>query len=132
MNHKIKFIILICILALPLFTQAQEPLKGLILEVIDGEEMPMIGANVYCLNTSIGTTTDEDGKFSVPYSGEHNQLVISFIGFETKTITVRSNDFIRQILKSTSDLDEVMLSAEKQTTTKSYLKAANTFTVTND
>ncbi len=132
MNHKIKFIILICILALPLFTQAQEPLKGLILEVIDGEEMPMIGANVYWLDTSIGTTTDEDGKFSVPYSGEHNQLVISFIGFETKTITVRSNDFIRQILKSTSDLDEVMLSAEKQTTTKSYLKAANTFTVTND
>ena len=132
MRHTIRIHLLILLFSLPLFAQAQESLKGLVLEVLDGQEVPLEGANVYWQDTSIGTITDEDGKFSVPYSGEYNQLVISYIGFETKTLKVNSNKYIRQFLKSTSDLDEVTLSSQKQTTAKSYLKAANTFTVSSD
>ena len=119
-------------LALSLYGQAQKPLEGIILEVIDGQEVPVIGANVYWLDTTIGTVTDDDGKFSIPYSGEQDQLVISYIGFSSVTLTVEKNEFIRQVLKSASDLDEVTITSQKQSTTKSYLKAANTFTVTND
>lgn len=129
-TYRIQLIILLC--ALPLFVQAQESLNGLVFEVLNGQEIPLEGANVYWQNTSIGNITDENGTFSVPYSGEHKQLVISFIGFETITLKVNSNKFIKQELKSTSNLDEVKLSAQKQTTAKSYLKAANTFTVSND
>ena len=132
MKYTYRINILALLFALPLFAQAQESLTGVIIEVLEGKEVPLIGANVYWLDTSIGTITDENGKFSVPYSKERKQLVISFIGFETETLKVNSNKPIRQVLKSTSNLDEVTLSAEKQTTTKSYLKAANTFTVTND
>ena len=132
MKYTYRINILVLLFALPLFAQAQESLTGVIIEVLEGKEVPLIGANVYWLDTSIGTITDENGKFSVPYSKERKQLVISFIGFETETLKVNSNKPIRQVLKSTSNLDEVTLSAEKQTTTKSYLKAANTFTVTND
>jgi len=117
---------------MPLIVQAQESMKGLVLEIIDGKEVPLMGANVYWQNKSVGTMTDADGKFSIPYAKGHIHLVISYIGFETKTLIVNSNKFIRQVLQSTSDLDEVMLSGQKQTTAKSYLKAANTFTVTND
>lgn len=116
-------------MVLPLFVMAQDlPLKGQIFEVLDGKETPLIGANVYWLDTSIGTITDENGQFSLPSTGEQDQLVISYIGFTTKTITINSNTYIKQVLQSSSDLDEVQLSAEKQSTTKSYLKAANTFT----
>ena len=94
MRHTIRIHLLILLFALPLFAQAQESLKGLVLEVLDGQEVPLEGANVYWQDTSIGTITDEDGKFSVPYSGEYNQLVISYIGFETKTLKVNSNRFI--------------------------------------
>ena len=132
MLHIYRINILVLLLALPLFAQAQESLTGVVLEVLDGKEVPLPGANIYWKDTSIGTMTDMDGRFSVPYSKEHKQLVISYIGFETETLKIKSNKAIRLVLKSTSDLDEVMLSAEKQTTTKSYLKAANTFTVTND
>jgi len=124
MLHKFRIKLIILLFALPLFVQAQESMKGMVLEVIDGQEVPLMGANVYWQNTSIGAMTDADGKFSVPYAKEHKKLVISFIGFETKTLKVNSNKFIRQVLEATSNLDEVMLSAEKQTTTKSYLKAA--------
>ena len=130
--HKYRLKIIALFFALPLFVHAQESLKGLVLEVIDGKEVPLTGANVYWLNTSIGTMTDADGKFSVPYSNEHNKLVISYIGFKTETLTINSSKFIRQKLKSTSELDEVTLSSQKQSTAKSYLKAANTFTVSND
>lgn len=128
--YQIKMIVLF--LALPLFVQSQESLKGKVFEVLDGKEIPLEGANVYWQNTTIGTMTAADGTFSVPYTQEHNQLVISFIGFTTKTLTVNSNRNIRQVLQSTSDLDEVTLASQKQTTAKSYLKAANTFTVSSD
>ena len=132
MLHTYQIKIIVLLFALPLFVQAQESLKGQVFEVLDGKEIPLQGANVYWQNTTIGTMTDADGKFSVPYTEEHNQLVISFIGFKTETLTVNSNKFIRQVLQSTSELDEVTLASQKQTTAKSYLKAANTFTVTND
>ncbi len=123
---------IVLLFALPMFVHAQESIKGLILEVLDGKEVPLTGANVYWLNTSIGTLTDADGKFSLPYANEHKKLVISYIGFKTETLTINSSKFIRQVLKATSELDEVTLSLQKQTTTKSYLKAANTFMVSND
>ncbi|MCA0931787.1 TonB-dependent receptor [Lutimonas saemankumensis] len=132
MSFRNQLKILALVFTLPLFVRAQETLKGEVLEVVDGKEVPLTGANVYWQNTSIGAMTNEDGKFSVPYSGEYHQLVISFIGFKTITLEVHSNAFIRQVLQSTSDLDEVTLKSQKQSTAKSYLKAANTFTVTND
>jgi outer membrane receptor for ferrienterochelin and colicin len=133
MKYSYKnFAILASLLLISAITRAQKPLEGIVLEVIDGQEAPVIGANVYWLDTSTGTVTKENGEFSIPYTGEHNQLVISYIGFQTKTITLDSNTYIRQVLQSTSDLDEVTVKSQKQSTTKSYLKAANTFTVTND
>ena len=132
MIHIFRRYIIAFLFALPLFVQSQESLTGIVLGVLDGQEVPLEGANVYWQETSIGTITDAEGKFSVPYTGEHKQLVISYIGFTTETLKVNSNRFIRQFLKSTSDLDEVTLSSQKQTTAKSYLKAANTFTVSSD
>ena len=133
MKYSYKnFAILASLLLISVITRAQKPLEGIVLEVIDGQEAPVIGANVYWLDTSTGTVTNENGEFSIPYTGEHNQLVISYIGFQTKTITLDSNTYIRQVLQSTSDLDEVTVKSQKQSTAKSYLKAANTFTVTND
>ena len=129
-TNQIKIIVLL--LCLPIFAQAQESLKGQIFEVLDGQEVPITGANVYWADTSIGTTTDEEGKFTVPYTGANTKLVISFIGFKTKTLTINNNTFIKEVLQSSDELDEVQLSAEKQSTTKSYLKAANTFTVSNE
>ena len=62
MRHTIRIHLLILLFALPLFAQAQESLKGLVLEVLDGQEVPLEGANVYWQDTSIGTITDEDGN----------------------------------------------------------------------
>lgn len=125
------FSLIICYFLLVTLS-AQDMLKGIVLENSTMEELPLPGANVYWLNSTIGTITQDDGTFSLPYKFSYNKLVISYVGFKTDTITVTSNTYIRQVLQASDELDAVTLTTRKQATTKSYLKATNTFTVTSD
>ncbi len=52
----------------------------------DGEPLP--GASIVLKGTSIGTTTDFDGKFSLAVEGDSPILVISYVGFQKKEIIV--------------------------------------------
>ena len=127
-----KYYILLSVMLFASTLKAQEQLKGKILEVLDGKELPLPGANVYWLNTTIGAMTDENGDFSIAFDASNTKLVISYVGFKTDTITVTSRKFIEHVLQSSDDLDEITLTARKQATAKSYLKATNTFTVSSD
>ncbi|MFD1063238.1 TonB-dependent receptor domain-containing protein [Winogradskyella litorisediminis] len=111
---------------------AQDKLNGVVLESIDGKEMPLPGANVYWLNTSVGTMTDENGAFSIAYENSYSRLIISYVGFKTDTLTITSNKSIRHVLQATSALDEVTITSRKLATTRSYLKPTNTMTVSSD
>ena len=127
-----QFKYLISALLLATALNAQDKLKGHVLELNNNKEIPLAGANVYWLNTSIGTITDEKGAFSIPYDKSRTKLVISYIGFKTDTLTVTSNTPVRHVLTATADLDEITVTSRKQTTAKSYLKATNTFTVSSE
>ncbi|SDS09574.1 TonB-dependent receptor [Winogradskyella sediminis] len=117
---------------LSLMLSAQDQLKGVILETSSGQEMPLPGANVYWLDSSIGAITAADGTFAIPYKFSYNQLVVSYVGFKTDTITVNENRFVKHVLQTSDELDAVEITSRKQATQKSYLKATNTFTVTSD
>jgi outer membrane receptor for ferrienterochelin and colicin len=108
---------------------AQEQLKGVILESGSSKEMPLPGANIYWLGSTIGTISTDDGTFSLPYKFSYNKLVISYVGFKTDTITVTENKYIKHVLQASDELDAVTVTSRKQTTSKSYLKATNTITV---
>ncbi len=111
----------------------QNTLKGIVLEFDDNQnEQPLPGVNVFWLNTSVGTMTDADGNFSIPYESSYKQLVISYVGYKTDTLTITENRFIRHVLNTTDALDAVTITSRKQTTAKSFLKATNTFTVSSD
>ncbi|GAA4240782.1 TonB-dependent receptor plug domain-containing protein [Winogradskyella damuponensis] len=110
---------------------AQEQLKGVVLETSSGKEMPLPGANVYWLSSSVGAITNEDGTFTLPYKFSYNKLVVSYVGFKSDTITISENKYIRHILQASDELDAVEITSRKQATRKSYLQAANTFTVTS-
>ncbi|WP_425077323.1 TonB-dependent receptor [Psychroserpens sp. S379A] len=125
----------ICLLLLvfPLFMFSQDELKGEILEATsDNKTIPVVGANVFWLNTSLGAVTDIDGKFSIPYQKNYKQLVVSYVGYKTDTLTITQPKYIKHYLKSTSELDEITITSRKQATVKSYMKAANVITVSSD
>jgi outer membrane receptor for ferrienterochelin and colicin len=95
------------------------------------EPIPLFGANVYWLDAAVGTTTDYEGNFTIPYSSTYKELVISYVGYKTDTLTITEPKTIKHVLQSRSDLDEVTVTSRKQATAKSYLKATNTFTVSS-
>ena len=111
---------------------SQEQLKGIILENSSSKEVPLQGANVFWLNSTVGAVTAEDGTFSLPYKFSYSKLVISYVGFKTDTLVVREKRYIKHVLQPSDELDAVTVTSRKQATTKSYLKATNTFTVSSE
>ena len=125
--------ILYIIFLLPLINFSQDELSGEIMEVTaENKDIPLIGANVFWLNTSVGAVTDIDGKFTIPYEASYKKLVISYVGYKTDTLTVNEPKYIKHFLRSTSELDEIVVTSRKQSTAKSYYKAANIITVSSD
>ncbi|GAA3647880.1 TonB-dependent receptor plug domain-containing protein [Flavivirga jejuensis] len=112
---------------------SQDKISGVIMEANEkNEPIGLPGANVYWLNTSVGVVTDIDGTFTIPYENGYTQLVISYVGFKTDTITITTPKPVRHWLQPTDNLDEVTINSRKQATAKSYLQATNVFTVSSD
>ncbi len=112
---------------------SQEKISGTIFEANEKkEQIPLPGANVYWLGTSVGGTTDGKGEFSINYKKSYTQLVISYVGFKTDTIKVAINKRIDHWLQPTQDLEEVRLNARKKMTTASYFEASNIITMSSE
>lgn len=123
--------LLFMLLMLPAIVFSQEKITGIITETMNTEEIPLSGANVYWLDTSVGTVTDFDGNFELLYKPEYKKLVISFVGYKTDTIAVPSPKHITHSLQANSNLEEVTVTARQQATSRSYIKAANVLNVSS-
>lgn len=84
----------------------------------DGEMIPLIGANLVWENTSIGAITDAKGNFKIQNSGEHHQLVVSYVGYETVSIHAphEAGSEVDIILSHANNLDVVEIVHRKKTT----------------
>ena len=82
--------ILYLLILLPAYVFSQEKITGMIMEANEKKEhIGLAGANIYWLDTSVGTVTDMDGRFSLDYKKEYTKLVISYVGFKTDTISIK-------------------------------------------
>jgi hypothetical protein len=83
--------------------------------VVDGEfNQPLAGASVVVKGTTAGTATDFDGKFEISTSEKAGVIVVSFLGYETKTVsyTITANSLnLGNIVVSpdAGQLDEVVV-----------------------
>lgn len=126
-----KFTLFLIVL-LPLFMFSQSEIKGVIMELdSQNQRIPLLGANVLWLNTSIGTITTEDGTFKLPYDPSYKKLVISYVGFKTDTLTVNSPKMIRHLLETSDDLGEVTVSVRKKSSATSFLSSQNISTISS-
>jgi len=75
-----------------------------------GKGLP--GVSIKIKGTSRGASTDPDGRFSIVVPGPESVLVVSYVGFITREITVRDSKILDIVLKENSDaLDEVAVVA---------------------
>jgi len=127
--NKLIYVLLI----LPFLSFSQNDIKGIIMEAnAKNEHIGLPGANVFWLDTTVGTVTDIDGKFTVPYKPEYQKLVISYVGFKTDTLTITEPSLLQHWLQPTSNLDEITVTGKKKATAKSYLQSQNVLFVSSD
>lgn len=61
--------------------------KGTVISAEDGQ--PVIGATVIIKGTTIGTTTDFDGNFTLNVPETAHQLIVSYLGMQTQDVFIR-------------------------------------------
>tara|TARA_B110000967_G_scaffold151508_1_gene155580 strand:- start:388 stop:2625 length:2238 start_codon:yes stop_codon:yes gene_type:complete len=124
--------ILQLIVLLPLFLFSQKEIKGIVMEQnSNNERVPLLGANVFWLNTTLGTMTSDDGTFTVPYDTSYKKLVISYIGFRTDTLLIETPKSIFHVLKASDALGEVTVSVRKKSSATSFLSSQNITTISS-
>ncbi|MBT4915564.1 MAG: TonB-dependent receptor, partial [Formosa sp.] len=120
------------ILLFPLFLFSQNEIKGLIMEQNSkNQRIPLPGANVFWLNTTVGAMSSEDGSFKLPYDETYKKLIISYIGFRTDTLLIETPKNIFHVLRASDDLGEVTISTRKKSTATSYLSSQNISTISS-
>ncbi len=115
----------------PMITFSQDKVEGIILETISNKEVPLGGANVFWLDSKVGDVTDFNGLFEVPFEEGRTQLVISYVGYKSDTLTVTSPKKIRHVLRSKGTLDEITVTSRKKATSRSFLSTQNTINVSS-
>jgi TonB family protein len=91
--------------------QANKQVTGKVTDIDDG--LPLPGVNVLVEGTSIGTVTDLNGNYQIDIPENQNSLVFSFIGMESKEISVdetKADDNVNvQLSPDVSELSEVVV-----------------------
>ena len=92
--------------------------------VMDGEyDEPMAFANVIVKGSTIGTTTDFDGKYSLDLQPGEYTLTFSFVGYQTIEVSevLIKSDEVEQVdvTLSTNTLDEIIITTTVRKNTES-------------
>ncbi|MFV8269039.1 carboxypeptidase-like regulatory domain-containing protein [Flavobacterium sp. GT2N3] len=86
-------------------------IKGI---VLDESKKPIPYVNIWVENEYIGSTSEENGSFSITVADQNKVLIFSALGFETKKVTVAGAEKV--VLKRiTFQLDEVVISKSRGT-----------------
>ena len=82
--------------------QQNETVKG---TVLDEQGIPVIGANVKVVGTTVGAITDLDGNFSIN-APKGAKIEVSFIGYVTQVVTAPSRGALKVVLREDAQLLE--------------------------
>ncbi|OXA99986.1 SusC/RagA family TonB-linked outer membrane protein [Flavobacterium pectinovorum] len=104
-NHRLVPLILFLLLTCN-FVTAQVKVTGI---VSDAQGLSIPGANIMVVGSKISASTDFDGNYSIDVPANSN-ISVSFIGYVSQTINVKSGGKINVVLKlSAEDLREVLV-----------------------
>ncbi|MES2747452.1 MAG: carboxypeptidase-like regulatory domain-containing protein, partial [Bacteroidota bacterium] len=98
-----KTSLLFCLFTFSLSAQ----IKGVVKDSISGKPIPFV--SIWSENQNIGTTSEEDGTFTINTNENSKKIIFSALGFEKKTVKIK--DVVEVKLHPTDiQLDEVVIS----------------------
>jgi len=89
----------------------------------DGERTPLVGANVYWMNTTKGTTSDLEGRFSLDREEGAHMLIISYVGYGNDTLHVEGPSDVEVDFSRSLTLGEVSVVHRIKPTSFSFSSA---------
>lgn len=99
----------VVVLMLGVISASAQSLNG---RVVDTDGSPLIGANVWWCDTTVGTATDTNGEYKLHRVKDHDILIAALVGYDNDTLRVENGvakvDFT---LKSSLELDEVVVTS---------------------
>ncbi len=102
-----RFLLFLFLINFSLFSQ----IKG---KVFDEKNQPISFVNIAVENENIGTTSEENGEFSINILDKNKNLIFSALGFEKKT--VKASESLEVKLQSKEyQLDEVLIAKRFET-----------------
>lgn len=110
---RLLWLWLLLLLSADLFAQQKIQLKGRVTDAETGDGMPFV--NVYFRKTTIGTTTNFDGYFTLSSTSPTDSLIASYVGyvarakFVNQSLAEQTIDF--QLTSEAFKLDEVVVLA---------------------
>ncbi len=80
-------------------------------KVVDESDLGIPGANILIKGTTKGAVTDLDGNFTVDVNPQDNILVVSYIGYETREVTLDNQTNLLIKLGGDINLGEIIVTA---------------------
>ncbi|MCX2430573.1 SusC/RagA family TonB-linked outer membrane protein [Pedobacter sp. GR22-10] len=102
---KLTTIILLMI-SLSVTAFAQTVVKGII---YDNDKLPLVGATIQVAGTNVKAQTDAEGKYQIAVPSATSKLIVSFVGFESQTVSVNNQTLVNVTLASLNNLDAVVV-----------------------
>ena len=126
--------LLVILFFIPSLLIAQSRVMGKVIETAaDGSVLPLMGANVIWEGSTVGTFSDENGDFILPYNTTYKTIIISYVGFISKKIKIKDPSVFLKITLTRSDiLEDVTVKARKKTTSVSYIASQNISTISSE
>ncbi|WP_218754538.1 mucoidy inhibitor MuiA family protein [Polaribacter sp. R2A056_3_33] len=90
----------------PVYNRASNEVSGV---VLDQDNNPLPGATVLIKGTTIGTSTDFDGKYSITIPNNESSLVFSYLGYISQTKPIQSEVLNIMLEEDSATLDEVVV-----------------------
>lgn len=101
-----KFLGLVLLMSVNLIAQT----KGVVKDSLSGN--PISYVSIWVENENIGTTSEENGEFSINVNDKNKNLIFSALGFKKKTVKAGEANVVN-LAPMALDLPEVMISNRK-------------------
>ena len=108
MKHKLLSVF-VFLFAATMFSYGQRTVSGVVTSAKD--KQPVIGAIVLVEKTTIGTTTDIDGKYSLSVPNDAQNLVVSYTGMKTQTVAITGATVDVVLADNEKVLEDVVVTA---------------------
>ena len=108
-----------------------QSLSGTVVEILDDNEVPIVGANIYLVDGSRGVVSDQNGNFLINDIKDAKEFVVSYVGYLNDTLKTK-NKYSKVILKQDTSLEAITIKFKEKSSSVSLLSSANVLKISSE